>query len=170
MARFSASIDLPIPPEEAFDYLADFRRTVEWDPGVAETQALGAGSPGLGSRFRVVVRFLGRRLPLEYRITGYERPHRLVLEARDGRLRSVDTIRVEPRRGGSRVHYDARIDLSGLRRLADPLLHLVFQHTGRLAVQGLENRFARPRSRRKKSALRTPEVRAAQRGLVRRGA
>jgi hypothetical protein len=29
MARFVDAIDLPIPVEEAFDYLADFSRTAE---------------------------------------------------------------------------------------------------------------------------------------------
>lgn len=36
MARYVDAIDLPIPVEEAFDYLADFSRTAEWDPGVVE--------------------------------------------------------------------------------------------------------------------------------------
>jgi len=31
MARFVDAIDLPLPIEQAFDYLADFSHAAEWD-------------------------------------------------------------------------------------------------------------------------------------------
>ena len=83
MARYIDAIDLPIPPEEAFDYLADFSRTAEWDPGVCDAHRLTRGKIRLGSRFEVSVSFFGRRIPLEYRITEFERPSRLVLTGGD---------------------------------------------------------------------------------------
>ncbi len=171
MAHFETSIDLPLTPDEAFDYLADFSRTVEWDPSVVESAVLTAGSPRPGSRFRVVVGFVGRRLALDYEITAYERPRRLVLECQDGPLRSIDTIRIAPRRRGSRVHYEARLELAGLLRLADPLLHLLFQRTGKRAARGLADRFARRRSRGKnRNAVRsTPGGRASTHRLDREG-
>ncbi|HKJ25123.1 MAG TPA: SRPBCC family protein [Myxococcota bacterium] len=142
MARFVDAIDLPAPPEAVFDYLADFHRTAEWDPGVAEADRLTPGPSRRGSRFRVVVSFLGRRLPLEYAITHFERPGRLILEGGDDTLRSVDELTFAPREGGTRVTYEARLELHGLRRLADPLLDVAFQVVGRLAARGLRERFA----------------------------
>jgi hypothetical protein len=86
VARYVDAIDLPIPLEEAFDYLADFTTTAEWDPGVAEAKGLTPGAVRLGSRFRVSVSFLGRRIPLEYRITEFERGcARAIAEAASGR-------------------------------------------------------------------------------------
>jgi hypothetical protein len=171
MACYVDSIDLPVSVEEAFDYLADFSRTAEWDPGVVEAARLTPDTPALGSRFRVVVAFLGRRFPLEYAITAFERPHRLVLEGGDDALRSFDEMRFESRRGGSRVHYDARLELTGLRRLADPLLHVLFQRMGRLAARGLRERLARPRRRRPqgKQARRASDGRAPERDPEREG-
>jgi hypothetical protein len=131
MARYVDAIDLPIPIEEAFDYLADFSRTAEWDPGVEEARRLTRGKVRLGSRFRVTVSFLGRRIPLEYRITEFERPSHLVL--------SGGTFVARP--GGTRVTYEARLELVGIRRLADPALDLLFQRIGRLAVRGLRERL-----------------------------
>jgi uncharacterized protein YndB with AHSA1/START domain len=142
MARFVDAIDLPLPIGEAFDYLADFSHTAEWDPGVAEAERLTPGAPRQGSRFRVVVSFLGRRLPLEYEIREFERPSRLVLVGGDEALRSIDEITFVPRAGGTRVTYEARLELTGIRRLADPLLHLLFQRIGSLAVRGLRERMA----------------------------
>jgi hypothetical protein len=89
MARYVDAIDLPIPIEEAFDYLADFSRTAEWDPGVEEARRLTRGKVRLGSRFRVTVSFLGRRIPLEYRITEFERPSHLVLSGGDSTRPSI---------------------------------------------------------------------------------
>ena len=142
MARFVDAIDLPIPPETAFDYLADFHRTTEWDPGVVEAERRTPAPTRLGSAFRVVVSTLGVRRPLEYTITCYERPHRLVLEGGDEGLTSIDDIAFAEREGGCRVTYEARVELRGLARLADPILDVAFQVIGRLAARGLRERFA----------------------------
>lgn len=142
MARFIDAIDLPVPIEQAFDYLADFSRTAEWDPGVVSGVRLTPGPIGLGTRFRVVVAFVGRRLPMEYEITGFERPSRLVLVGGDESVQSVDELTFVPRDGGTRVTYEAQLHLSGLRKLADPLLHALFQRIGALAVRGLRERTA----------------------------
>lgn len=144
MARYVDAIDLPIPIEEAFDYLADFSRTAEWDPGVVDARRITRGHVRLGSRFEVTVSVLGQRLPLEYRITDYERPTRLVLSGGDASIRSVDEITFASRPGGTRITYEARLELVGIRRLADPLLQLLFQRIGRLAVRGLRERLAVP--------------------------
>ena len=142
MARYIDAIDLPIPIEDAFDYLADFSRTAEWDPGVSEAKRITRGVVRLGSRFRVSVSFLGQRIPLEYRITEFERPSRLVLCGGDSSLRSIDEITFVSRPGGTRVTYEARLELAGIRRLADPILDLLFQRIGRLAMRGLRERLA----------------------------
>jgi hypothetical protein len=142
MARYVDAIDLPIPIEQAFDYLADFSQTAEWDPGVEEARCLTRGAIRQGSRFRVVVSFLGIRMPLEYRITEFERPTRLVLVGGDSTVRSIDEITFVSRPGGTRVTYEARLELQGVRRLADPILDVLFQRIGRLAVRGLRERMA----------------------------
>jgi len=147
MARYVDAIDLPVPIEQAFDYLADLSQTDEWDPGVDEAWRLTSGEIQLGSRFQVIVSFLGRRIPLEYEITEFERPTRLVLNGSDASLRSVDEITFVPRPGGTRVTYEARLELLGIRRLADPLLDLLFQRIGRRAVRGLRERLAASSSR-----------------------
>jgi len=142
VARYADAIDLPLSVEEAFDYLADFSRTAEWDPSVVEAERLTRGKVRLGSSFRVSVSFLGRRVPLEYRITEFERPSRLVLSGGDSSVRSIDEITFVSRPGGSRVTYEARLELTGIRRLADPFFHVLFQRIGRLAMRGLRERLA----------------------------
>lgn len=143
MARYVDTIDVPVPLEEAFAYLADFSRSAEWDPSVVGGKRRESGEVRLGSRFEISVSFLGRRIPLEYRITEFEPPSRLVLSGGNSSLRSIDEITFVARPGGTRVAYEARLELTGIRRLADPFLDLLFQHMGRRAVNGLRERLAR---------------------------
>jgi dehydrogenase/reductase SDR family protein 12 len=142
MARYIDAIDLPIPIEEAFDYLADFSRTAEWDPGVEEAHRLTKGEVGVGARFNVIVSFFGQRIPLEYEITEFDRPSRLVLTGGDSSMISVDEMAFVSRPGGTRVTYEARIDLVGIRRIADPIVDVLMRRVGRLAVRGLRERLS----------------------------
>ena len=64
MARYATSIEVPLLPEEAFGYMAEFANTLEWDPGVVEAERLTPGSLAPGSAFRVVTAFLGARVAL----------------------------------------------------------------------------------------------------------
>lgn len=58
MARFVDAIDLPFSPIAAFDYLAGFEHTAEWDPGVTAARRLDPSAPlGRGSQFGVEVAF-----------------------------------------------------------------------------------------------------------------
>ena len=147
MARYVDVVDLALSVDEAFDLFAEFQRATEWDPGVVEATRLDdGGPPRVGSRFRLVTSFLGRRTTLEYRIVALERPTRVVLEAETDALRSYDVIDIVERDGLARVTYEAQLELRGLQRLADPLLDLAFQWIGRAAVRGLRRRFGRERA------------------------
>ncbi len=142
MARFVDAIDLPIPIEEAFDYLSDFSRTAEWDPSVTKARRITRGEIGLGSRFEVTVSILGRALPLEYEITEFTPPHRLVIAGGDDSVESIDEITFAARHGGTRITYEACVELVGLRRIVDPLLDVLFQRVGSVAARGLRERIA----------------------------
>lgn len=155
MARYVAELEVPRAPDEVFAYLADFSSTAEWDPGVAEAERTSAGPVGVGSTFRVVSQFLGRRIELRYEITEFE-AGRVVLRGTAPGVVSVDEITVTPAGDGARIRYDAQLALQGLRRLADPLLQLAFYWIGGEAVDGLRATFGaggrQPMRRRRRKA------------------
>jgi hypothetical protein len=137
MARYVTTIRSKLPPEAAFAYMSDFSNARIWDPSVSEAHQDGTGPIGLGSTFHVVARFAGREVPLSYEIVAFEPPARVVLEARRGFV-SRDTITVERAVGdGSAVHYDALLTFSGIGRLFDPLMQLVFNRVGAKAAAGI---------------------------------
>ena len=103
---------------------------------------LTAEPVGVGSRFGLVARFLGRRIPLEYEIVEYEHEERIVLRAENSSVRSVDTITFGNDDHGSVVVYDAQLDAKGIGRLAKPLLGIVFLRIGDRAAASLRTRLS----------------------------
>lgn len=137
MPRYLTSVTTPLPPEEAFGYMASFDNVAEWDPGVRRAERIGTGEPGLGSRFRVVVSSAGREMTLQYEITEFDPSRQVVLLAETATLRSLDRITVQPGPDGTTVTYDARLELLGVLRLFNPALALVFNRIGDRAAAGL---------------------------------
>jgi carbon monoxide dehydrogenase subunit G len=138
MARYEAIVRTPRPRAEVFAYLSDFSTTREWDPGVTEAERLDDGPVGLGSRFRVVARFLGREAELIYEIVALRPGELVTLRAESATVVSLDTMTFsDVSAGGTLVRYDADLRLKGLLRLADPLLLLAFRRTGDRALDGL---------------------------------
>ena len=140
MAHYRTTLHVPTSVEDTFDYLASFDTTAEWDPGVAEAHMTTPPPVAQGTRFMVVARFLGRKVPLEYEIVQFERPGSVVLQAQNGSVTSRDVITVEPGPDGTTsVTYDATLQARGLARIAEPLLALMFRKIGDAATDGLAN-------------------------------
>ena len=73
MAVFEATIGSAWTADDTFGYLAVFSNAEQWDPGVLEGEQLDPGPVRIGSRFRLVVPFLGRKIALVYRVTSSRR-------------------------------------------------------------------------------------------------
>ena len=142
MARYRATVRSRRTAQDTFEYLSDFSTTAEWDPGVVEAERTTTGPVGIDSTFRVVASFLGRRVPLVYRVVEFEAGRRVVLRADAPTLCSIDEITVVPTDGGSEVTYDADLRGRGILRLADPLLGLAFRRIGDRALDGLVRALA----------------------------
>ena len=49
MTRIHERIDTSLPIEAAFDYIADFANSQQWDPGTASSRRLDDGPVGPGA-------------------------------------------------------------------------------------------------------------------------
>jgi carbon monoxide dehydrogenase subunit G len=147
MARYRATIETQRGQEDAFGYLSDFSSTQEWDPGVVEAERLGGEPVGLGTEFRLVAVFLGRRAQVTYRIVEYDPPRAVTILGENATVVSRDRITFDATGSGTRITYDAELKLKGPLGLADPVLGLVFNRVGDRALAGLRQTFgdARPR-------------------------
>lgn len=144
-------IEVRQPPEAAFEALADFSTSVEWDPGVARATRVrdGADSPsGVGAEYELTVVFRGRSSEMRYSTTTYEPPRRVVLEGTGPQIQATDTIELAPLpSGGTLITYTADLRLTGVAKLAQPLLGGAFTEMGRRALAGMHAWFERSGTR-----------------------
>jgi polyketide cyclase/dehydrase/lipid transport protein len=138
MARFLTRIESGLSQQDAFAYMADFANARVWDPSVSEAKRVGDARVGLGSQFDLIARFAGRDVPLRYEIVVFEPPRQVVLEAKRPGFVSRDTISVEASGAGSVVRYDAILAFSGIGRLFDPVMQLIFRRVGANATAGMK--------------------------------
>jgi carbon monoxide dehydrogenase subunit G len=137
MARYQATITSPHPPADTFGYLATFSNAAEWDPGVISAEQLDSGPVRPGTRFRLIVPFLRRRLALTYEVVTLVPGREVVLAATSRLLRATDRITVVADGDGATVSYQATVGLRGPLGLLDGLLRPGFRAVGDRAAAGL---------------------------------
>jgi carbon monoxide dehydrogenase subunit G len=138
MAVLREQIFTTLPVDEVFAFVADFANAQRWDPGVATSVRTSDGPVGQGSRFRLGVRMRGRVVPMDYRITAFEPPRRVVLTGTGSGVHAVDDIRFEATHAGTRIDYVADIRLRGLMRLAAPFAGGALAKIARDARDGMQ--------------------------------
>lgn len=144
MAKYEAVITSGWPAAETFSYLATFSNAAHWDPGVLSGEQIDPGAVRLGTRFRLTVPFLGRRLALIYQVTHLAAGREVTLAAVSRLLRATDRITVEDLGDHAVVSYEARVQLRAVLALLDPLLRRGFQRVGSRAAAGLSAVLAAP--------------------------
>jgi hypothetical protein len=141
MARHITTIDTNRSADEVFDFLCDMRNASKWDPGVVSaTVSVPGVTPTVseGTVFDVTLKVAGRERHVTYRVTGYNRPRRVVLDGTDPTFRSLDTITVESSGDGhSKVTYEAVLEPLGKWKIAAPLVAVTFARIFRQAEAGL---------------------------------
>ncbi len=144
MTTLKEEIETTLPIEETFAYIGDFATNQEWDPGTESATRLDTGPLGVGSRFALRVHVGSRIAPMEYRITDWDPPRRVVLVGEGSGVWSRDDIRFEATpTGGTTVHYMAEIKLTGLLRFVQPFLGGAFANVGRRAAAGMRRELAK---------------------------
>lgn len=141
MTRLHETIETTLPIDATFAYLADFANSEEWDPGVASAERVDTGPVGVGARYRLGVRIGNRVAPMEYRITEFDPPNRVVLVGSGSGVSAVDTIAFERIGTATRVAYAADISLRGLMRLVQPFLGGTFAKIARDAAGGMQQQL-----------------------------
>jgi len=143
MTTLNERIETSLPLQDAFDFIADFSNAARWDPGVATAVRLDSGPIREGTRVRLGVRMAGRVAPMEYVVTTWQPPHRVVLTGQGSGVAAVDDIRFEATPTGTRIDYTADIRLRGILRLAAPFAGGAFARIARDARDGMQRALDR---------------------------
>jgi uncharacterized protein YndB with AHSA1/START domain len=129
MIKVEASVDIKRPTAEVFAYVTDPTKTPEWSSLTLESSLEGGGPIGVGSRIRVIGKFLGRRTESTAEVTEYDPPRKFAIRDISGPIhleleRQLESI-------GEGTRYRSRIvgESGGLFKLADPALSALMKRT-----------------------------------------
>lgn len=117
------------PPDKVVTYLKDFANTERWDPGTVTTTRVGDGPITVGTRWKNVSEFRGRKTELEYRLTRDE-PRRLTFVGENKTVTSTDDLHFREVEGGTEIGYQAHFDFHGLAKLAVPFVKGALEKLG----------------------------------------
>ena len=106
-------------PEEAFDYLVDFRNEPQWEPNCREVDKTSDGPIGQGTTFRAQMKGMGQ---VESEIVEFERPARFATRDRARGMNAGSEFRFEAKNGVTQVSGKLRMQARGLMRVLEPLM------------------------------------------------
>ena len=138
MTKLHERIQTTLSIEETFAFIADFANSSRWDPGVATSERIDAGPVALGARYDLGVRMRGKVAPMQYRITTFEPPTRVILTGEGSGVSAVDEIKFEKTATGTTIDYTADIRLGGWMRLAQPFVGGAFEKIAKDALGGMQ--------------------------------
>ena len=148
MIKVSSDVTLPVPPEQAFDTVADLEHA-SWLPAVRGLRHVGGPHLGVGARYEVEVGVIGRHLRGVLVCRELDRPHRVVVELEEGLdLRiTIDIVAVS---GGCSVTITARYAVGGpLGGAVERASQGAARHEVARAAEQLAARFGRKQGARK---------------------
>jgi uncharacterized protein YndB with AHSA1/START domain len=125
MARFEQSTTVSVPPEKAFDYLADISRHTDWARHLASAEKSSDGPVAAGSTFTTVRKLFGTHRS-EVKITELVPNQKIVYEAQDDSGHFRHHISLAAKDGGSEITKGVEpLRITGPLKLFSPLLPLI---------------------------------------------
>jgi len=123
-------------PELVVNYLSDFARAEQWDPGTVSCTRSDDAPVRVGSTWQNVSKFRGKETELTYELTRWEQG-RLTFVGKNKTATSTDDITIAAEGSGSTVTYRADIEFHGLAKLAGPFLKSEFDRLGDETVESM---------------------------------
>lgn len=139
MTVIKNSVILPCTPEEAFDYLPDFRNELEWNPECHSMEKITDGPVGPGTKFRA--KWTGSPV-VEVEIVDYQRP-RMWRTRNEGKVEFNFMARLEPVPEGTRLSVDFGVQAHGWSRLMFPMFVLFLRREEKTNMKRIREVFER---------------------------
>jgi uncharacterized protein YndB with AHSA1/START domain len=144
MARVSGEFLINRPVEMVFDYVADQRNELAYNPRMVRSEKITEGPIGVGTRFRATARSGRRAMEMLIEITEYDRPRRLGSRTT---MSSVDVnggLTFEPADGETRMSWSWEVSPHGPLRLLAPFVARLGRRQEQTIWTGLKARVEGP--------------------------
>ena len=114
MHRNEHAVEIERPARAIFPHLAAAEKRLRWMGALVESEQLGEGGPGLGTRFRDVFEDHGQRVELDAEIVEWEPSARLAIRLRSRLFEATVRQRLEERDGRTRLTTVIETDYQSL--------------------------------------------------------
>lgn len=101
--EFSATVQIKAPPEEIFDYFADYHHVAQVLEGVSKWAPIGSRTRGVGARYTVEMVALGLPLRNVLRINRWRRPSEIGWVSESGLIKQEGGFKFGETADGVRV-------------------------------------------------------------------
>jgi uncharacterized membrane protein len=106
MRRFKAHTFIQRPPEDVFDFIADYRHVTDVLDGVTRWEPIGRKARGVGARYQVEMRTFGIPLSAVLRLDSWRRPERISWVSERGLIPQSGGWTFTPRDGGVELELE----------------------------------------------------------------
>jgi carbon monoxide dehydrogenase subunit G len=127
MITAESSTSIARPADEVFEFVSDLRNDPRWHTDIREALLTGDGPIKKGTTFAVRFKpFMGQSEGT-VTVSDYERPRRLVLQGKMGKMAPTLILSVEPQGEGSRFTRRVEMEPPGMMRLMAPFMGGMFR-------------------------------------------
>lgn len=119
MIEHTTTMTLNHPPEQVFDFLADFENEPAWNPECISVEKTSPGPPAAGATYVGRMRRIGN---VQMTLETHEPHRRFVTDERSRMATGRFEFRLMPDGDGTRVEVDARLTPRGPFRLLQPVM------------------------------------------------
>ena len=129
MFKLEVSEVINRPVEDVFAFVSNPKNDSLWQSDTVETEITSEGPIGVGTTYRDISGFLGRRIETIFEITEYEENAKIGQKATTGPIPVDATITFESAEDGTKVNFTATGEAGGFFKLAEPLVNRIAQRS-----------------------------------------
>jgi uncharacterized membrane protein len=122
MIKFEKNVLINRPQQDVFDFVTDLSNDPKWQSSIESVVQVSDGPIGVGSTWRYVTKFLGRKNETEIQMTSYEPPHQSSVKAVSGPIPFENTHKFQNQDGGTLLTFIGQAEIGGFFKMAEGLV------------------------------------------------
>ena len=122
MFTFERSIFINRPQQEVFDFLSNPANNAQWQSSNQSAEWTSEGPVGVGSTYRSVGRFLGRKMDSTIEVTIWDPPNQFGSKVVSGPVPFESTGSLESQENGTQLTVTFQAEIGGFFKIAEGLV------------------------------------------------
>jgi carbon monoxide dehydrogenase subunit G len=122
MIDIDHSVTIARPLEEVWEFVSDPANNPQWQSGVEQSDQSPVGPVGVGTRVRIIRRFMGQKIEAVFETTVFEPYEKFAFESVSGPLAVSGSLAVAATDGGTEVTYRGTGKATGVLGLGETII------------------------------------------------